>query len=106
MSEEMSAEMSEEMSMAVAAPVFDVGGTLSVTEAVHRPAFDDTFAGAGLPRHWDVGFYRVLAAVSDLDEPGAPYRHLAGSGDGLVTVEAIARWRPGAPGVASAVPRL
>jgi beta-phosphoglucomutase-like phosphatase (HAD superfamily) len=56
----------------------------------------------------DHTFPGALAVVSDLGEPGAPYRHHAGAGagDGLVTLEAIARWRAGAPGLASAVPRL
>jgi HAD superfamily hydrolase (TIGR01509 family) len=56
---------------------------------------------AGLPVLATPGLYtgdddlrHALAVLSDLGEPGAPYRHLggAGSGEGWVTVEALGRW--------------
>lgn len=39
-------------------------------------------------------FSGALAVVSDLGEPDAPYRHLAGAGAGdrMVTLEALGRW--------------
>ena len=39
-------------------------------------------------------FSGALAVVSDLGEPGAPYRHLAGAGasDTMVTIDSLARW--------------
>ncbi|KGM30013.1 HAD family hydrolase, partial [Inquilinus limosus] len=56
---------------------------------------------AGLPVLATPGLYtgdddlrHALAVLSDLGEPGAPYRHLggAGAGEGWVTVEALGRW--------------
>ncbi|WP_225772959.1 HAD-IA family hydrolase [Inquilinus sp. Marseille-Q2685] len=58
---------------------------------------------AGLPVLATPGLYsrdddlrHAFAALSDLGEPDAPYRHLggAGAGDGWVTVEALERWVP------------
>lgn len=46
--------------MSLSALIFDVDGTLAETEEIHRLAFDDTFAEAGLPWHWDVDLYREL----------------------------------------------
>lgn len=42
----------------------------------------------------DQDFAGAFAVMSDLGEPGAPYRHIAGAGadDGIVTLEAISRW--------------
>jgi HAD superfamily hydrolase (TIGR01509 family) len=60
--------------------------------------------GAGIPTIVTPGIYTegddfagALSVVSDLGEPGAPYRHLAGAGagDSMVTLEALARWRAG-----------
>jgi HAD superfamily hydrolase (TIGR01509 family) len=44
--------------------VFDVDGTLSETEEVHRRAFNETFADCGLPWSWDQALYRVLLKVT------------------------------------------
>ncbi|MSO71801.1 MAG: HAD family hydrolase [Alphaproteobacteria bacterium] len=49
---------------ALAALVFDVDGTLSETEEVHRRAFNETFAAFGLPWNWDRALYRVLLKVT------------------------------------------
>ena len=40
-------------------------------------------------------FTEAWAVVSDLGEPGAPYRHIAGQGaeDRLVNLAALERWR-------------
>jgi HAD superfamily hydrolase (TIGR01509 family) len=46
--------------MPLAALIFDVDGTLAETEEIHRLAFDETFAEAGLPWRWDADLYRVL----------------------------------------------
>ncbi|WP_022721079.1 HAD family hydrolase [Rhodopseudomonas sp. B29] len=75
--------------------------------AEHCVAFEDSTNGlraacaAGLPTVVTPGIYTegddfsgALAVVSDLGEPAAPYRHLAGAGaDGqLVTLDALGRW--------------
>jgi HAD superfamily hydrolase (TIGR01509 family) len=58
--------------------------------------------GAGIPTIVTPGIYTegddfpgAWAVVSDLGEPDAPYRHLAGTGagDAMVTLAALARWR-------------
>ena len=58
--------------------------------------------GAGLATIVTPGVYTdgddfagAWAVLSDLGEPDAPYRHRAGAGagDGMVTLEALARWR-------------
>jgi HAD superfamily hydrolase (TIGR01509 family) len=71
-------------------------------------AFEDSTNGvrsaraAGLPTIVTPGIYTegddfagALAVLSDLGEPGAPYRHHAGAGagDDIVTLESLARWR-------------
>lgn len=40
--------------------MFDVDGTLAETEELHRRAFNETFAAAGLPWHWSRSTYRAL----------------------------------------------
>jgi len=70
-------------------------------------AFEDSTNGvrsaraAGLPTVVTPGLYTegddfsgALAVLSDLGEPGAPYRHIAGAGadDPMVTLAALARW--------------
>lgn len=44
--------------------IFDVDGTLAETEALHRKAFNATFADAGLPWRWDDALYRDLLRVT------------------------------------------
>jgi HAD superfamily hydrolase (TIGR01509 family) len=44
--------------------IFDVDGTLAETEELHRLAFNDSFAEAGLGWCWDRALYRRLLAVS------------------------------------------
>jgi HAD superfamily hydrolase (TIGR01509 family) len=48
----------------LAALIFDVDGTLAETEELHRAAFNDSFAHAGLPWHWDVPLYAQLLKVT------------------------------------------
>ncbi|KJC57036.1 CbbY [Bradyrhizobium sp. LTSPM299] len=44
--------------------IFDVDGTLAETEEVHRRAFNDAFAAAGLGWHWDRATYGRLLRVA------------------------------------------
>ena len=44
--------------------IFDVDGTLSETEEVHRRAFNKAFEMKELPWHWDLPAYRKLLRVS------------------------------------------
>ncbi|RMF39472.1 MAG: HAD family hydrolase [Alphaproteobacteria bacterium] len=46
--------------MTLEAIIFDVDGTLAETEEIHRRAFNETFAAAGLSWHWDQPTYREL----------------------------------------------
>ena len=50
--------------MMPAALIFDVDGTLSETEELHRQAFNETFAEFGLQWHWDRALYRKLLDVA------------------------------------------
>ncbi|BBF92899.1 HAD-IA family hydrolase [Blastochloris tepida] len=50
--------------MALAALIFDIDGTVSETEELHRRAFNDVFADVGLPWHWDIDLYRDLLDVA------------------------------------------
>jgi HAD superfamily hydrolase (TIGR01509 family) len=44
--------------------IFDVDGTLSETEEIHRKAFNRAFILKGLPWHWDRPAYRLLLRVT------------------------------------------
>jgi HAD superfamily hydrolase (TIGR01509 family) len=44
--------------------IFDLDGTLAETEELHRQAFNDAFAEAGLNWHWDRETYRRLLSVA------------------------------------------
>ncbi|NVN87273.1 MAG: HAD-IA family hydrolase [Rhodopseudomonas sp.] len=44
--------------------IFDVDGTLAETEELHRQAFNEAFATAGLRWHWDAPTYRRLLDVA------------------------------------------
>ncbi len=46
--------------MTIEALVFDVDGTLAETEEIHRQAFNEAFAAAGLPWFWDEALYGAL----------------------------------------------
>ena len=50
--------------MALRALIFDVDGTLAETEELHRRAFNDAFAAAGLAWSWDEALYRDLLRVT------------------------------------------
>lgn len=49
---------------ALEALIFDVDGTLAETEELHRRAFNDAFAEAGLAWRWDAELYRELLKVT------------------------------------------
>jgi HAD superfamily hydrolase (TIGR01509 family) len=44
--------------------LFDVDGTLAETEELHRRAFNQAFAAAGLPWHWSRALYAGLLQVT------------------------------------------
>jgi beta-phosphoglucomutase-like phosphatase (HAD superfamily) len=48
----------------IKAVIFDVDGTLSETEELHRQAFNLAFEEKGLPWHWDQDEYRRLLNVT------------------------------------------
>ena len=48
----------------IKAIIFDVDGTLSETEEIHRRAFNLAFEEKGLPWHWDQAEYRSLLNVT------------------------------------------
>jgi len=48
----------------IKAVIFDVDGTLSETEEIHRQAFNLAFEKKGLPWHWDQAEYRRLLNVT------------------------------------------
>ncbi len=48
----------------VRALIFDVDGTLAETEEIHRRAFNETFAQAGIPWFWDRPTYKGLLRVT------------------------------------------
>ena len=50
--------------MTIKALIFDVDGTLSETEEVHRTAFNKTFAQAGIDWNWSQDTYRRLLKVT------------------------------------------
>nr|WP_294543540.1 HAD-IA family hydrolase [uncultured Rhodopila sp.] len=58
--------------------IFDVDGTLAETEELHREAFNEAFAAAGLDWHWDPALYGELLEVSGGKERIAHYQRRAG----------------------------
>ncbi len=74
--------------MTPAALIFDVDGTLSETEELHRQAFNETFATFGLPWHWDRALYRRLLDVAGGKER---LRHYLGSYDPPAAAAAVGR---------------
>ncbi len=66
--------------MTLEALIFDVDGTLSETEEVHRSAFNDTFAARGLGWYWSKDTYRRLLLTTGGKERMRAYRDETGSG--------------------------
>lgn len=58
--------------------IFDVDGTLAETEELHRQAFNESFAEAGLPWHWSMQDYRRLLQTTGGKERIA--RHMRETG--------------------------
>ena len=50
--------------MTLRALIFDVDGTLAETEELHRQAYNETFAAAGLGWHWSQDAYRELLTTT------------------------------------------
>jgi HAD superfamily hydrolase (TIGR01509 family) len=67
--------------------IFDVDGTLAETEELHRQAFNETFAAAGLAWHWTVDDYRRLLNTTGGKERIA--RHCAETGASGVDIPAL-----------------
>jgi HAD superfamily hydrolase (TIGR01509 family) len=63
--------------MTLKALIFDVDGTLAETEELHREAFNDAFAAAGLDWHWDQALYAKLLAVTGGKERIGYFQQLA-----------------------------
>jgi HAD superfamily hydrolase (TIGR01509 family) len=68
---------------ALLALIFDVDGTLAETEELHREAFNEAFAAAGLGWHWDQDLYGQLLEVSGGKERIAHFQRRAGIGQAL-----------------------
>jgi HAD superfamily hydrolase (TIGR01509 family) len=68
---------------ALSALIFDVDGTLAETEELHREAFNEAFAAAGLDWHWDPALYGELLEVSGGKERIGYYQRRAGIADRL-----------------------
>ena len=69
--------------MTLRALIFDVDGTLAETEELHREAFNEAFAAAGLDWYWDQALYARLLAVTGGKERIAHFQHSAGHRDPL-----------------------
>lgn len=76
--------------MTLAALIFDVDGTLAETEEVHRRAFNEAFAAAGLPWAWDAPLYAELLGVAGGKERMRHYIEASGAQPAL-DAAAIAR---------------
>lgn len=60
--------------------IFDVDGTLAETEELHRRAFNETFAAAGIGWHWDRETYARLLRTTGGKERMAAYAEEIGEG--------------------------
>lgn len=70
--------------------IFDVDGTLAETEEVHRQAFNETFAEAGLDWYWDPDLYGRLLAVAGGKERIAHYQRTLPSPQPVLSGDRIA----------------
>ena len=61
--------------MNLQALIFDVDGTLAETEELHRRAFNEAFAEAGLDWSWDKALYRELLKTTGGKERIQVYQH-------------------------------
>lgn len=69
--------------------IFDVDGTLAETEELHRRAFNDAFAAAGLDWAWDCDRYRVLLGTTGGKERIARFMEDAGLDPAGVDIAAL-----------------
>lgn len=69
--------------------IFDVDGTLAETEELHRRAFNESFAGAGLSWRWDQPEYRRLLQITGGKERIAAYMKEAGVQPDQVDIPAL-----------------
>lgn len=69
--------------------IFDVDGTLSETEDVHRRAFNEIFDAAGIGWHWSRMTYRRLLAVTGGKERMCAWRSETGSGPDDAAIVAL-----------------
>ena len=69
--------------------IFDVDGTLAETEDLHRRAFNDTFAAAGLDWHWDDATYLRLLKVTGGKERMRAWREEKGFGPDDAAITAL-----------------
>ena len=63
--------------MTLEALIFDVDGTLAETEELHRAAFNEAFAAAGLGWHWDQALYAELLSVTGGKERIAHFQQVS-----------------------------
>lgn len=68
--------------MSLRALIFDVDGTLAETEDLHRRAFNDAFAAAGLGWHWSEAEYARLLSTTGGKERLRRYRAETGASSG------------------------
>lgn len=71
--------------------IFDVDGTLAETEALHRRAFNEIFAEAGLAWHWSREDYRLLLRTTGGKERIAAFLVGRGLDPGAVDIPALHR---------------
>ena len=71
--------------------IFDVDGTLAETEELHRRAFNDAFAAAGLDWHWSVADYTLLLRTTGGKERIARFLSEMGGDPAEVDVAALHR---------------
>jgi FMN phosphatase YigB (HAD superfamily) len=81
--------------MTLEALIFDVDGTLAETEELHRAAFNDAFAAAGLNWHWDQSLYARLLAVTGGKERVKHYLDTSGAAPRLDTAAIAEAWHCG-----------
>lgn len=71
--------------------IFDVDGTLAETEAAHLDAFNEAFAGAGLPWRWSEAEYTRLLTTTGGKERIARYVREAGGDPADFPIQALHR---------------
>lgn len=69
--------------------IFDVDGTLAETEELHRRAFNETFAAAGLDWHWTQGDYHRLLKTTGGKERIQCFMDEAGPDTAAVDIPAL-----------------